>query len=161
MGDSGTLYASIRSQGGGTVYQEVSTAVNLIPNSGYVWQEFTFPSGTNLNPGNYYSFMLRANTSSATVYVGRDQYSGSTPSDGTWYLISNNGGTTFSYDYQYDAWFILYGRFKLSHPQFNPDVTRTYLKSFDIRLKLSDGQRSVDLRSGTSCGNRPEITGIN
>ena len=161
MGDSGTLYASIRSQGGRTVYQEVSTAVNLIPNSGYVWQEFAFPSGPSLSPSNNYSFMLRADTSTAAVYLGRDQYGGTTPSDGTWYLISNNGGTTFSDDYQYDARFILYGRFKLSHPQFNPDVTRTYLKSFDIRLKLSDGQRSVDLRSGTSCGNRPEITGIN
>lgn len=161
VGSSGTLYASIRSSGGGTVYQEVSTAVNLIPTGGYVWQEFTFPSGPSLDPGNNYSFLLRANTSSATVYVGRDLYNGTSPSDGTWYLGTDNGGGNYTTYNQYDAWFILYGRFKLNHPQFNPDVIRTYLKSFDIRLKLSDGQRSIDLRSGAACGNRPEITGVN
>ncbi len=161
VGNWGTLYASIRDSGGADTYDEAGMSVSSIPSGDYLWREFAFSGGATLDPGSYYSFLLRATTSSSSVYVGRDEYTVSHISDYGCYMRTDNGGWSYSYDYNRDARFVLYGRFKLYHPQITPSITRTYLKSLGIRLKLSDGQRSFDLQSGATCGNRPEITGLN
>lgn len=160
-GNWGTVYASIRDSGGGNTYDEAGMSVSSIPTGDYVWRELSFSGGATLNPGSYYSFLLRSNTSGSSVYVGRDEYLLSFTSDYAWYTRTDNGGWSYSYDYNRDARFVLYGRFKLYHPQITPAVTRTYLKSLGIRLKLGDGTSTFDLRSGTACVNRPEITGLN
>ncbi|HSW44536.1 MAG TPA: hypothetical protein VLM89_03090, partial [Phycisphaerae bacterium] len=158
-GNSGVLFMSIRSAGGGTVIEEVNTPITSVATGGYIWHEYSLSGLPQFTPGTYYSFMLRSNTASGIACLGRNEYPSNFLSDNMWYFNTDNGGSSFYPTYQRDARFMLYGRFKLNRPQFNPDVTRTWLKSFDIRLTASDGGRTIELRSGTPCPNLPEITG--
>jgi len=158
-GTSGTLYVSIRSSSTNTTYEEKSLSLSSLSSAEYLWYEFSFSSLGSMNPGQTYSLILRTNTSSTGLNVGRDEYA-TNPVGSDYYMMSSNTGGSWSADSWRDCRYILYGKLKYYSPHAGQTTTRKYLTGLAVRLKLAQGTSVAEMTSGTCCLNRPEITGL-
>ena len=158
-GISGTLYTSVRSASTNTTYEEKSLSLSSISSADFLWYEFSFSSLDSMTPGQTYSLILRTNTASTGLNVGRDEYA-TNPVGSDYYMMSANAGNSWSTDSWRDCRYILYGKLKYYSPHAGQSVTRKYLTGVTVRLKLAQGTGTAEMTTGACCLNRPEITGL-